>query len=59
MNKSILDQIMDICKLVAGKAELMLQMENLKPFDQQYYIGRKHAAKDIFKRVEELFNESK
>jgi hypothetical protein len=59
MNKNMIDNIMDVCKLIAGEAAFKLDTENLKTFDQQYYIGRKHAAKDIFKRVEELLNESK
>lgn len=59
MNKNILDNIIDICKLEITEAQMKLDTENLKPFDQQYQIGRKLAAKDIMRRVEELKNDNR
>jgi hypothetical protein len=58
MNKNIFDNIIDICALEIGEAQQKLDTENLKPFDQQYQIGRKLAAKDIMRKVEELKRET-
>lgn len=58
MNRNTLDNIIDKCKLEIAEAAFKLDTENLKPFDQQYQLGRKHAARDIMKRVEELKNET-
>lgn len=58
MNKNILDNILDKCRLEIAIAQQKLDTENLKPFDEQYQLGRKHAVKDIMRRVEELKRET-
>lgn len=57
MNKKTFENILDICALEVIEAQRKIDKENLKPFDEQYQLGRKHAAKDIMKRVEELKRE--
>ncbi len=53
MNKKDLNEIEIIFNKEIKKARY--EQEISKPFDQQYYIGREHAAKDILLEMYSIY----
>lgn len=51
MTNKDLEDLQKICDEEIAKAKKELGAEGIKPFDQQYWLGKEHAAKDIFYEI--------